>query len=131
MKVSDRIELIGWLNNKLDEKFGEAGFALTLKDYKRMVSWQTREKGYRTHTIPKRSGGTRTIHVPSKRLKSVLTVLNEGLQEELTGKHALASCVIGFVRNRSIVDGAREHCRRRFVFNTDLKASFRVLNYTV
>ncbi len=123
-ELTDRASLITWIDELLAEANPEHDFTFGAKDYKRLVRWQSRQAAYKVHTIQKRSGGERTIHVPGKRLKSVLSVLNHALQAELTGKHALAACVIGFVPGRSIVDGAREHCRRRFVFNTDLEDFF-------
>ena len=123
-ELTDRASLITWIDELLAEANPERDFTFGAKDYKRLVRWQSRQAAYKVHTIQKRSGGERTIHAPGKRLKSVLSVLNHALQAELTGKHALAACVIGFVPGRSIVDGAREHCRRRFVFNTDLEDFF-------
>lgn len=88
---------------------------------------------YKQFEIPKRSGGTRTIHAPNEKLK--------GLQQRL--HNLITECVAeigksneqkrhvahGFAKNLSIFSNASPHSRRRYVFNIDLENFFPSLNF--
>jgi retron-type reverse transcriptase len=87
---------------------------------------------YTSFTIPKKSGGTRTILAPSEKLKSLqssLSVLlldcideiNEVNTKKYTYKHALSH---GFVRKCSIMTNAIMHINQKNVLNIDLKDFF-------
>lgn len=80
---------------------------------------------YQTFTIPKKSGGVRSIAAPSKSLLAVQQRINEVLQATYEPKPA----VKGFVQGRSIVDNARAHSGRRWVFNLDLKNFFPTIHF--
>jgi len=90
---------------------------------------------YKTFTIPKRSGGKRTISAPDKRLKLVqrrLAELLEACQLEVDEKEGVeAACVVahGFKRGLSISTNAARHRRRRWVFNADLSEFFPSINF--
>lgn len=75
---------------------------------------------YSTFTVKKKAGGERTIHSPTKGLKSLLRVLNFILQC-MSEPHRAAT---GFIPNKSIVDNARKHIEHHYVFNLDLKDFF-------
>lgn len=73
-------------------------------------------------TIPKKSGGTRSIVVPNKYEKSKsVAVLNElnKLQIALN-----MDCVYGFVPGKNICDCASRHIGFRYTLNMDLKDFF-------
>lgn len=78
---------------------------------------------YRAFLIKKRSGGTRLIEEPTRRVKllqlKALEYLNQFASKE-------RPCVHGFVKQRSIVTNAQAHWERRptFVLNIDLKDFF-------
>lgn len=75
---------------------------------------------YHTFTIPKKSGGVRTISAPVKMLKSFQTYTAKLLE----AFYDAPDCVTGFVPAKSIIDNAEQHYGREFVFNTDLKDFF-------
>ncbi len=79
-----------------------------------------RQPHYVTFAIPKRSGGTRLIMAPKRRLKSIQRRLLDLLVEKLpVSAHAHA-----FRRGRSIRTGAEVHVGKRFVLKLDLKDFF-------
>lgn len=75
---------------------------------------------YRSFTIPKKSGGLRTISAPNPRLKQLLkaiSIILESLYEP-------SACVMGFTRGKSVVDNANAHLGQNYVLNLDLKDFF-------
>jgi RNA-directed DNA polymerase len=75
---------------------------------------------YTFFTIPKRTGGTREIKAPDRFLKLVQRYLNIALQCLYTPPEY----VTGFVAGRSVIDNARFHTRKKYVYNIDLKDYF-------
>lgn len=75
---------------------------------------------YRTFKIKKKSGKMRTISAPCRGLKVIQHSLNRIFQAfyEPNG----SAC--GFVPGRSIIDGAKQHIGKEFVYNIDLKDFF-------
>lgn len=94
---------------------------------------------YKKFHVPKKSGGTREIAAPIPQLKLLQRRLSDILQnclEEIRtthgrddGSESPDQVIHGFVRNRSIITNARQHRRRRFVFNVDLENFFPSINY--
>ena len=90
---------------------------------------------YYEFEIPKRCGGTRTIHAPIGELKLVQKRLAAHLTlclQEITKRNDIDDqCVLshGFRKGFSIVTNARRHRNRRFVFNTDLADFFPSINF--
>lgn len=83
----------------------------------RAVLYGLRErKRYRTFDIPKRGGGTRTIHAPPKNLK----ILQEKLNRILSLLYRPKPCVHGFCSNRSVRSNADRHHGQKWVLNIDL-----------
>lgn len=76
--------------------------------------------GYKQFSIKKKSGGERVILAPNYKLKTIQKCINEILNAVFT-PHFTAN---GFVPNKSIVDNAKSHIGKQFVFNTDLKDFF-------
>jgi RNA-directed DNA polymerase len=91
------------------------------------------DRKYTTFQIPKRDGGSRTITAPTERLKLVQRKLSDLLQdciEEInkkTGRKDRAAH--GFKRGKSIITNARQHRRRRWVFNIDLEDFFPSIHF--
>lgn len=92
---------------------------------------------YTNFTIPKKSGGTRTIFAPSDKLKSLQSSLsnllldcideiNEANTKKYTYKNALSH---GFVRECSIMTNAVMHLNQKNVLNIDLKDFFDSFNF--
>ena len=75
---------------------------------------------YRTFTIPKRSGGARTIHAPDDALKALQRTILRRLLARLTcHRHAT-----GFERGHSIVTNALPHVGQQVVLRLDLRDYF-------
>lgn len=75
---------------------------------------------YTTFYIKKKSGKLREITAPAKQLKLVQELINE----ILIACYPSNNSACGFVRGKSIVDGAKQHVNQHYVFNIDLKDFF-------
>lgn len=82
------------------------------------------KKRYITFSIKKKSGKHRIINAPVKSLKSILKCFSLVL-EILYSPNDNA---MGFVRGRSIVDNAKLHLRKKYVYNIDLQNFFHSLD---
>ncbi|KAE9649535.1 trypsin-like serine protease [Pseudomonas sp. PB106] len=80
---------------------------------------------YRSFSIPKKSGGVRTIFAPSNRLK----VLQARLKVQLSNLYLPSPCAKAFLKDTSIVSNANAHIRKKFVFNLDLKDFFPTISF--
>ena len=88
---------------------------------------------YVDFTIPKRSGGTRTISAPVlelKRLQKHLAHLIEDCVIESDANRKIINTIShGFRRKHSIMTNASRHRKRRYVFNIDLHDFFGAINF--
>ena len=91
------------------------------------------DQKYKTFSIQKKSGGERVIHAPVDRLKRLQKNLSkllancyEDIQRKYKHKSALAH---GFRKGFSIVTNAKNHKRKRWVFNIDLENFFPSINF--
>lgn len=88
---------------------------------------------YETFTVPKKTGGVRTISAPRSELKLLQRRLSDGLQscwdEINTEKKITKPISHGFRKGASILTNASVHLGRRFVFNVDLKDFFDSINF--
>lgn len=75
---------------------------------------------YHQFEIKKKDGNKRVINAPIKELKLIQQCLNLVLQCVFT-PHSAAT---GFVNGKSIVDNAKVHANRQYVYNIDLKDFF-------
>ena len=78
------------------------------------------KKLYREFSIPKKSGGVRTITAPCSDLKAVQDCLNKLFQTI----YEPSKQAYGFVVGKSVADNAAYHVGQRYVFNIDLKDFF-------
>lgn len=82
------------------------------------------EAATRTHyiqfTVPKKSGGQRTLSTPHRSLAEA----QRWIFREIIARLPVEAPAHGFVPGRSIVSNAQEHCRRAVVVNMDLEAFF-------
>ncbi len=85
----------------------------------------TRKRTYTKFTIPKRSGGTRSISVPPKPLR----MLQDKLKRVFEKAYQPKPSVHGFVGDRSILTNALPHVRKRWILNIDLEAFFPSINF--
>jgi len=94
---------------------------------------------YHSFTIPKRSGGTRSISAPRKGLKLLQRRLADLLQtcivelnqirEESDDPILRYQLAHGFTKDRSILTNARPHRNKRYVFNIDLEDFFGSIHF--
>lgn len=82
------------------------------------------EVASRTHyvqfTVPKKSGGQRTLSAPHKALKTA----QKWILDNIVGKLPCAPAAHGFLPGKSILTNAQEHVGRDFVLNMDLEDFF-------
>ncbi|PKO85609.1 MAG: hypothetical protein CVU18_19270 [Betaproteobacteria bacterium HGW-Betaproteobacteria-12] len=88
---------------------------------------------YETFTVPKKTGGVRTISAPHPELKLLQRRLSDGLQscwDEINSEKKISKPIShGFRRRSSILTNASVHRGRRFVFNVDIKDFFDSINF--
>ena len=90
------------------------------------------EKKYTTFSIPKKSGGHRTIKAPTPKLKKLQTHLAHWLYAclaEIDERHDATPVAYGFRKKGTITANAKNHKRRRFVLNIDLEDFFPTFNF--
>lgn len=83
------------------------------------------ENMYHEFTIDKKTGGKRKICAPNKKLKNIQRKLANILNEVYKVKPAAH----GFVREKDIVTNAKNHTKRKWVFNLDLENFFEQINF--
>ena len=82
-------------------------------------------KRYTQFTIKKKSGKDRIIQAPAKGLKLIQQCLNEIFQTYYEPNNY--AC--GFIPERNIADGARQHVNMPYVLNIDLKDFFDTITF--
>jgi RNA-directed DNA polymerase len=75
---------------------------------------------YKTYTIPKRTGGVRIIHHPSRRLKALQRWLLTNVIERLPTHDA----AMGYRIGRSTMDNARRHTASNYLLRLDFSNFF-------
>jgi RNA-directed DNA polymerase len=81
---------------------------------------RARRNCYHEFSIPKKNGTNRIITAPTNQLKMLQTILNV-LLNVVVIPHEKA---YGFVSGKSIVENARIHIKKNYVYNIDLKDFF-------
>ena len=124
------------LNTKEDlvALINEVNLILYGKDYKRLslksLSYfsnpKLSKKRYTSFVVPKKTEGDRIIHAPVNGLKHILRPLNIILNT-IAEPHFKAT---GFVPGKSIVDNAKQHVGKHYVYNIDLKDFFHSFDRT-
>ncbi|MFT4075703.1 MAG: retron Ec67 family RNA-directed DNA polymerase/endonuclease [Asticcacaulis sp.] len=87
---------------------------------------------YKTFSIPKKSGGDRTIHAPIGKLKIYqheLAQLLADCRDEINAEKPRKPLSHGFRRGLSIISNAHQHKNRRFVLNLDIADYFPTFNF--
>lgn len=85
-----------------------------------MFRYDGRNRNYKTFSIPKKAGGFRDINSPRGNLKWMQLCLNEIFKTLYTP----CPNVMGFTAGKSIVDNAKAHLSKEYVFNIDLYSFF-------
>lgn len=111
--------------NSLQELTDSMGVDLATIRYllfQRHVSTRTH---YYTFEIPKKTGGSRKISAPKRKLKG----LQNWVLETILNKIPVGNQVHGFTKSRSIITNARPHLKQDIVINADLKDFFPSIDY--
>ena len=98
-KMSNTQDFLNLLNKVKMSELGEKGHPFTMSQLNYFINPKRGTASYTTFTIPKKSGGVRTISAPTKMLKSMLTYTNRILQ----AFYKAPDCVTGFVPAKSVV----------------------------
>lgn len=83
------------------------------------------EELYKTIKIPKKKGGLREITAPSENLKYI----QRWILDNILYRASVDNNVNGFIKNKSIVDNAKEHVGKECVMNLDIKDFFPSITY--
>lgn len=119
-EMQNREDLVNLLNVAKNFLYGENCKPIHLKALTYYANPELCNKRYTSFTIKKKSGANRTINAPVRGLKTMLRSLNFVLQ----CMYEPHKCATGFVLNKSIVDNAKKHLGKHYVFNLDLKDFF-------
>ena len=119
-KMTSTYDFLVLLNRIKMDELGDKGHPFTIQQLNYFINPKRNSAHYRTFTIPKKSGGARTISAPEHMLKSLQTYTNRILQ----AIYEAPDYVTGFVPGRSVVDNAERHLGMNYVFNADLKDFF-------
>lgn len=122
------------IKERLKTKQGLAEFiGVPLKFLTYILYDQKTENCYFTFTIPKKSGGERTINAPNDKLKGVQVKLANALWEYQKGlwrKRGISSKLShAFEKNKSIITNARPHRNKCYVLNLDLEDFFNCFHF--
>ncbi len=117
-------DLADMLNLSLKIQYGIDNNYITKKKILFFAN-HTQKDRYSQFLINKKSGGQRIINAPIKGLKTILRGLNLILQSLYEPNNV----AFGFVSGKSIVDNARKHVNKKFVYNIDLKDFFHSFQY--
>ena len=118
--MQSKEDLLQLMNEVKPMIYGDKTVLFQLKQLTWYSNPKLATKRYSSFTIKKKSGAERTIHAPVKGLKAIQKTLSFILQC-VYEPHKAAT---GFVRDKSIVDNAKEHIGSKYVYNIDLKDFF-------
>ena len=118
--MQSKEDLLQLMNEVKPLLYGEKTVLFQMKQLTWYSNPKLAKKRYNSFTIKKKSGAERTIHAPVKGLKAIQKTLSFILQC-VYEPHKSAT---GFVREKSIVDNAKEHIGSKYVYNIDLKDFF-------
>lgn len=86
----------------------------------------SKTSNYRQFSIPKKTGGVRTIWAPLPKLKAI----QKHIQTEIVEKMAIHGAAHGFVLGKSIYSNAVEHTNARVVVGMDLENFFPTFTFS-
>lgn len=117
--VNDLAQLLSWIYALKFPKRSEKTKIIIEEKHLNYYAFKPGNR-YKQFAIKKKNGGERPISAPRYKLKTIQKCINEILNAVFT-PHFTAT---GFVPYKSIVDNAKVHIGKQFVFNTDLKDFF-------
>ena len=100
--------------------YGKDYIRFELKQITFYANPKNTNKAYKSFQIKKKSGAARTIYAPENGLKAIQKTLALILQCVFQPHEAAK----GFVMGKSVVDNAKEHTGKNYVYNIDLKDFF-------
>lgn len=83
------------------------------------------ENMYVTFSLPKKKSGFREINAPTGSLKTIQKKLAYILNLIYKDK----PCVYGFLKSKNIKKNAKQHCKKNYIFNLDLKDFFSSIHF--
>ena len=122
-KLKNEREFLDLLNEIVKEEMGDSFHPFTFQQLSFYANTDLipTEKRYHTFKVPKKKKGEfRIISSPVKQLKIIQYFIKIILDDLYEPK----DCVMGFVKNRSVVDNARMHLNKYYVQNLDVKDFF-------
>jgi len=119
-QMQTKADFIKLLNDTKKILYGDETKPISLKALYYFADYRNGQKRYKQFSIRKKSGGQRNINAPKKGLKTIQKVLNIIIQCVFE-PHTAAT---GFVPNKSVVDNAKAHTAKNYVYNIDLKDFF-------
>ncbi len=119
-KMQTKEDLLQVMNEAKLILYGEKAIPFKLKQLNWYSNPRFCKKRYNEFKIKKKSGAERNIHAPVNGLKSLQKTLSLILQCVYEPNEN----VMGFVKNRSVVNNAKLHLGSKYVYNIDLKDFF-------
>jgi hypothetical protein len=119
-EMKSREDFLNLLNYAKPLIYGKESIPFKLQQLTYYVNPWRSKKSYKEFKIKKKSGGTRTIYAPNNGLKAIQKTVALILQCVFEPHNAAT----GFVSGKSIVDNAKEHIGKNYVYNIDLKDFF-------
>ncbi len=120
-KLQTKEELLLLLNEIANDEFGGVRtIRFSLKQLNYFSNPNNERRRYRHFSIPKKSGGLRSISAPCKALRYMLHCVNL----IYASIYSPSEYAMGFCEGRSVVDNAVCHIGQNYVFNTDLENFF-------
>lgn len=113
-------DLLSLLNDIKSSELDGKYYPITMCQLNYHSNPQHYRKRYHQFSIPKKSGGQRTICAPNKGLKNIQTWLNIYFQAIYNS----SSAATGFTIGKSVADNAKMHIGQNYIFNIDLKDFF-------
>ncbi|WP_051605734.1 reverse transcriptase domain-containing protein [Polaribacter sp. Hel_I_88] len=118
--MQSREDFLDLLNYAKPLIYGDNYIPFELKQITYYANPKRSRKAYKEFQIKKKSGGVRTIYAPENGLKTIQKTIALILQCVFEPHEAAK----GFVMGKSIVDNAKDHVGKNYVYNIDLKDFF-------
>ena len=116
-EMASRGDFLELLNYAKPLIYGKDYSPFKIKQITFYANPKSTNKAYKSFQIKKKSGAARTIYAPENGLKAIQKTLALILQCVFQPHEASK----GFVMGKSIVDNAKEHTGKNYVYNIDLK----------
>jgi hypothetical protein len=116
----DLINLIIKVNDIIPISKNTKKINLNINDILYYSDFENKKLSYKSIHIRKKSGGERIIHQPIYKLKCIQRSINYILKS-IDSPHPSA---YGFIEKKSIVDNAKLHAKKKYIYNIDLKDFF-------